>query len=115
MPRTATDQRRRNRAPGDPGDPRGSGGAVQAPKVPAAPAGREDAAATRNLRRPAGGGGFATCAFKGDRVCYASCAVRAGPASPSGPAGPAGPVRPADPAQPAVGGGGGLLDPREPG
>eukprot|EP00661_Eupelagonemidae_sp_cell13_P007744 gene7744-biopygen12082 len=33
-PRTATDQRRRNRAPGDPGDPRGPGGAVQAPKVP---------------------------------------------------------------------------------
>eukprot|EP00661_Eupelagonemidae_sp_cell13_P014933 gene14933-biopygen12679 len=32
-PRTATDQRRRNRAPGDPGDPRGSGGAAQAPKV----------------------------------------------------------------------------------
>eukprot|EP00661_Eupelagonemidae_sp_cell13_P002518 gene2518-biopygen9562 len=30
-PRTATDQRRRNRAPGDPGDPRGSGGAGQAP------------------------------------------------------------------------------------
>eukprot|EP00661_Eupelagonemidae_sp_cell13_P010241 gene10241-biopygen19791 len=33
-PRTATDQRRRNRAPGDPGDPRGCGGAGQAPKVP---------------------------------------------------------------------------------
>eukprot|EP00661_Eupelagonemidae_sp_cell13_P022925 gene22925-biopygen16305 len=30
-PRTVTDQRRRNRAPGDPGDPRGSGGAGQAP------------------------------------------------------------------------------------
>eukprot|EP00661_Eupelagonemidae_sp_cell13_P017134 gene17134-biopygen785 len=49
-PRTATDQRRRNRALGDPGDPWGSGGAAQAPGFPERRSG--GLAALAPLRRP---------------------------------------------------------------